>query len=74
VLLELEKCLSGKYSNSPIKKYAKNWTTPDIYYMFNHTYKAIKSLRDGYTVDVYDLLVYLGALLMFKHIPSVEVL
>ena len=73
-MIELDKCIDGKYVNSPLKKYSKNWTKPDIYYMFNHTYNAIKSLRSGYTVEVIDLIIYLGALMRFKNIPDTRLL
>lgn len=74
VMVELDKIHSSKYSNSPLKQYAKNWTAPDIYYMFNHTYGAIKSIRSGYTVEILDLITYLGALMVFKNIPEVRLL
>ena len=73
-MVELDKCMTGKYVNSPLKKYVKNWTKPDIYYMFNHTYNAIKSLRSGYIVDTLDLITYLGALMRFKNIPDLRLL
>lgn len=74
VMVELDKSQSGKYSNSPLKQYAKNWSSADIYYMFNHTYAAIKALRSGYTVEISDMITYLGALMMFKNIPDLQVL
>jgi len=74
VMIEMDKIQSSKYSNSPLKEYAKKWTRADIYYMFNHTYEAIKALRNGYTVEVSDLIMYLGALMMFKNIPDLRVL
>ena len=74
VMVDLDKCQNGKYSNSPLKKYAKNWTRADIYWMFNHTYDAIKSLRSGYTIEIPDLITYLGALMMFKNIPEMRLL
>jgi len=73
-MIELDKCIDGKYVNSPLKKYSKNWTKPDIYFMFNHTYNAIKALRSGYTVEVVDLITYLGALMRFKNIPDMKLL
>ena len=73
-MIELDKIQNSKYSNSPLKAYAKKWTKPDIYWMFQHTYEAIKSLRSGYTVDVSDLITYLGALLVFKNIPEMRLL
>lgn len=74
VMVELDKIQSSKYSDSPLKKYSKNWTRADIYYMFNHTYAAINSLRSGYTVEVSDLIVYLGVLMMFTNIPETGLL
>ena len=74
VMVELDKIHSSKYSNSPLKNYAKKWTKADVYYMFNHTYDAIKSLRSGYVADVSDMIMYLGALMVFKNIPNMEVL
>lgn len=74
VMIELDKIQSSKYSNSPLKKYAKNWKPTDIYFMFNYTYEAIKSLRSGYTADVSDIITYLGALMMFQNIPDTRLL
>lgn len=74
VMIELDKIQNSKYSDSPLREYAKKWTRPDIYYMFNHTYNAIKSLRSGYTIEVKDLITYLGALMVFKNIPDMHLL
>ena len=74
VMIELDKIQSSKYSNSPLKKYVKYWKPADIYFMFNHTYNAIKLLRSGYTVDVVDVITYLGALMMFQSIPDTKLL
>ena len=74
VMIELDKVQSSRYSNSPLKEYAKNWKPTDIYWMFNHTYEAIKSLRSGYTIEVKDLITYLGALMVFKNIPETRLL
>lgn len=73
-MTELDKIQGSKYSNSPLKEYAKKWSRPDIYYMFNHTYEAIKAMRNGCTVELPDLITYLGALMMFKAIPSIDML
>ena len=73
-MTELDKVLDNKYANSPVKKFADKWTRPDVYYMFNHTYNALESIRSGAIVNIYDMLVYLGALLKFKNIPDLEVL
>lgn len=74
VMVELDKCFDGKYVNSPIKKYTKNWTRADVYFMFNHTYEAIKALRSGSTAAVSDLITCLGALMVFKNIPDPQLL
>lgn len=71
-MIELDKCNKAKYSDSPLKKYAKNWQPAEVYYMFNNTYNIIKQLRSGYVADVDDLLVWLGTLLMFKPIPDMR--
>lgn len=74
VMVELDKCQNGRYVNSPLKKYASAWTRADIYWMFSHTYNAIKDLRSGAVADVKDIITYLGALLVFKTIPDVRML
>lgn len=71
-MVELDKCLDNKHTSSPLRDYAKKWTRADIYFMFNHTYEAIKSLRSGYTAEIKDVITYLGALLMFKNIPDMR--
>lgn len=72
VMVELDKCFDSKYCNSPLKNYTKNWSRADVYYMFNHTYEMIKSLRAGYTAELPDVITYLGALMMFKNIPDMR--
>lgn len=74
VMVEMDKIQSNKYSNSPLKEYSKKWKRADIYYMFNHTYDAIKSLRSGYVADVKDIIIYLAALMMFQTIPDTKLL
>lgn len=73
-LLELEKIKSSKYSNSPLRDYAKNWKIEDIYYMFMHTYSELQKLRSGQSSNAEDSLIYLFALLPFSPIPSPEVI
>lgn len=73
-MVEFDKVLDNKYANSPVKEYANKWTRPDVFYMFNHTFNALESIRKGSTVDPYDMLLYLGALWKFKNIPDLEVL
>ena len=73
-MTEFDKLLDNKYANSPVKKYADKWTRPDIYYMFNHAYRALDSIRSGSTANIQDILLYLGALMKFQNIPDLEVL
>ena len=73
-MIELEKCMTKKYTDSELKEYLKLWTVPDIYYMFVHTYQQLKKLRSSSVNDPKNLLMYLISLLPYKSIPSVEVL
>jgi hypothetical protein len=73
-MLELDKCLDNKYASSVVQKASKYWTRYDIYFMFNHTYNALKQLRLGYTNEPSLYIVYLAALLRFKNIPDLQVL
>lgn len=73
-MIELDKCLDNKYTQSPLQKASKLWTRYDVYWMFNHTYNALKQLRSGYTVDSEVYIVYLAALLKFKQIPTLQAL
>ena len=70
VMIEIDKCHSSKYSNSPLKSYAKKWKPEDVYQMFNHTYAAIKELRSGAVIEVSDVITYLGALMLFQNVPD----
>lgn len=73
-MIELDKCLDNKYTQSPLQKASKLWTRYDVYWMFNHTYNALKQLRSGYTADSDVYIVYLAALLKFKPIPTLQAL
>lgn len=73
-MTEFDKLLTNKYASSPVKNYVKKWTRLDIYYMFNHAYNALDNIRSGSTADIYDILIYLGALMKFQNIPDLEVL
>jgi hypothetical protein len=73
-MIELDKCLDNKYTQSPLQKASKLWTRYDVYYYFNHTYNALKQLRLGYAADPSLYIVYLAALLRFKQIPDMKVL
>jgi len=73
-MIELDKCLDNKYTQSPLQSVSKKWTRYDVYWMFNHTYNALKQLREGYSSDASLYIVYLAALLRFKNIPSMQAL
>lgn len=73
-MIDLEKIVSSKYSNSDLKDFAKLWTVQDIYYMFMNTYEKLQELRSNTSSDARSSLVYLFGLLPFQHIPSTEVL
>ena len=70
-MIELEKIISNKYSQSDLKDYVKYWFEPDIYNMFMLTYNELKKLR-SYAFDEKSSLIYLFGLMRFKKIPSVE--
>lgn len=73
-LVELEKIKSNKYVDSPLKKYANNWSIPDIYYMFMHTYEELKNFRSGAVTNKENSLLYLFSLLKFPTIPEIGAL
>ena len=73
-MIELDKCLDNKYTQSPLQKASKLWTRYDVYWMFNHTYNALKQLRSGYSADPEIYITYLAAILRFKQIPSLQAL
>ena len=73
-MIELEKVITSKYSDSPLKEYAKIWKLEDVYHMFMNTYAELNKLRSNTSTDVKCSLVYLFGLLTFKDIPSVEVM
>ena len=73
-MLDLEKILTSKYSDSPIKDYAKFWKLQDIYYFFMNAYSQLSILRSNTSSDVDSSIVYLMGLLTFKDIPSPEVM
>ena len=71
-MLELDKLINNPRTDSKIKDYVKYWTKADIYYMFVHTYDAIKLSRSSKAVDMNTQILYLLSLLPFSHIPSPE--
>ena len=73
-MIEMEKILSSKYSNSDLKDYAKVWKLEDVYYMFMHAYNELDKLRSNTSTDIKSSLIYLFGLFTFKDIPSLEVM
>ena len=73
-MIDLEKILGKKYSDSPLQQYSKLWTAKDIYYMFMHCYNELEKSRSAASYQAYSSLLYLFGLLPFKEIPTVEVL
>lgn len=71
-MIDIEKVITSKYSNSELKDFTKLWTIEDLYYMFMHTYEEIAKLRDGRASDAKNSLIYLFGLLPFQKIPSLE--
>lgn len=73
-MIELEKILSSKYSDSPLKDFAKLWKVQDVYYMFMNTYSELTKLRSNTSTDIKSSLIYLFGLMTFRDVPSVEVM
>ncbi len=73
-MIELEKILSSKYSDSLLKEYVKFWKFQDVYNMFMNAYQALSNLRSNTSTDARSSLIYLFGLLTFKDIPSTEVM
>ena len=73
-MIDMEKILTSKYSDSPLKDYAKFWKLQDVFNMFMNTYSELDKLRSNTSSDVRSSLIYLFGLMTFKDIPSVEVM
>jgi len=73
-MIEMEKILTSKYSDSPLKDYAKCWKLEDVYHMFMNAYAELDKLRSNTSTDIKSSLIYLFGLFTFKDIPSVEVM
>lgn len=71
-MIELEKVLTSKYSNSDLKDYAKYWKLEDVYHFFMNAYEELGKLRSNTSTDIKSSLIYLFGLLTFKDVPSVE--
>lgn len=73
-MIEMEKILTSKYSDSPLKDYAKVWKLEDVYHMFMNGYVELDKLRSNTSTDIKSSLIYLFGLMTFKDIPGVEVM
>ena len=73
-MIEIEKILTSKYSDSPLKDYAKSWKLEDVYNLFMNGYAELDKLRSNTSTDLKSSLLYLFGLFTFKDIPSVEVM
>ena len=73
-MIELEKILTSKYSESDLKDYVKFWKIEDIYHMFMNGYDQLEKLRSNTSTDVKSSLIYLFGLFTFKDVPSTEVM
>lgn len=69
-MIELEKLLGNKYTQSDLRDYVERWNYKDVYNMFMNTYEEVKKLR-SYATDVESSLIYLFGLLKFAEIPDV---
>lgn len=72
-IIEIDRCLDSRNGDSEINKYAKNWTRPDIYYMFTNCYSLLKLSRSIGISDMKDLLSNMCSLVQFSPIPDCEV-
>ena len=73
-MIELEKILTSKYSNSDLASYRKLWKVEDVFFMFMHTYQELEKLRSNTSSSAENSLVYLAGLMTFKDIPPMEAL
>lgn len=73
-MIDMEKILTSKYSDSPLKDYAKAWKIQDVYHVFMNAYSQLSKLRSNTSTDVKSSLIYLFGLLTFRDVPSVEVM
>lgn len=73
-MIELEKILTSKYSDSPLKDYAKCWKLEDVYNLFMNAYSELEKLRTGKSSNIQSTLIYLFGLFTFKDIPTPEVM
>lgn len=70
-MIELEKVVTNKYANSPLREFASRWTLADISNMFEHTFQEMLQLRSGIG-DPYLSLIYILSLSQFSYVPEWE--
>lgn len=70
-LLDIEKLLCKYNSKSDLSRYAKCWDAKDIYHMFLNVESELEKSRNFSEYDLYNGLVYLLGLLIFRPIPKV---
>ena len=69
-MVELDKLMDNKYTDSDLRQYLKLWSRRDLYYMFMHGYDQLKKSRT-ISYDMYNGLIYLFSLLQFKEVPAI---
>lgn len=70
-MMNIDKLMDKKNSESPLSRYVKLWTRQDVYYMFSHAYNEMVYSRSyGSSRDIKDALVWMSALVKFSRIPS----
>lgn len=72
-MIEIDKLLENKYTESVLRNYVKRWSHQDTYNMFMNTYSELQKIR-SISVDTESSLIYLAALLQFTTIPAKEAL
>lgn len=69
-MIELDKLMDNKYTDSNLRQYLKLWSRRDIYYMFMQGYDQLKKSRTM-SYDMYNGLIYLFSLLQFREVPAI---
>ena len=73
-MIEMEKVLTSKYSNSEFNNYKSLWKLEDVFYLFDNAYHALAELRSNTATNAYSTIVYLLGLFTFATVPSKEVM
>jgi len=72
-LVELDRLLVKKYSESSLRPYVSYWTKQDIHNMYMIVFNSLENLRT-ISSDVESQLVYLFGILQYKEIPSLNMI